>query len=63
MASEDAVNERANRLLDVWMSHGDKVSAAILLKGLWQLLKRTLAHFAACGKRESEFFGVQFTLK
>ncbi|MCE2571591.1 glutamine-hydrolyzing GMP synthase [Motilimonas eburnea] len=57
-AIEDAVAANGNALLDVWMSHGDKVSA--IPAGFSQVAKTATCQFAAMANEEKKFYGVQF---
>ena len=57
-AIEDAVSANGNTLLDVWMSHGDKVSA--IPEGFVQVAKTATCQFAAMANEEKKFYGVQF---
>ncbi|MFO6424907.1 glutamine-hydrolyzing GMP synthase [Motilimonas sp. KMU-193] len=57
-AIEDAVAQNGNALLDVWMSHGDKVSA--IPAGFSQVAKTATCQFAAMANEEKKFYGVQF---
>jgi GMP synthase (glutamine-hydrolysing) len=55
---EDGVGTNGNALLDVWMSHGDKVSAAP--PGFVTTAKTDSCPFAAFVNKEKQFYGVQF---
>ena len=55
---EDHVGANGNALLDVWMSHGDKVSAAPA--GFETTAKTESCPFAAFVNKEKQFYGVQF---
>jgi len=55
---EDAVAEDGNPLLDVWMSHGDKVSA--IPAEFTQVAKTDSCEFAAMACEDKHFYGVQF---
>ncbi len=55
---EDAVAENGNALLDVWMSHGDKVSA--IPEGFITVANTATCQFAAIANEEKRFYGVQF---
>jgi GMP synthase (glutamine-hydrolysing) len=55
---EDAVAENGNALLDVWMSHGDKVSA--IPDGFVTVANTATCQFAAIANEEKRFYGVQF---
>ncbi|WP_088330281.1 glutamine-hydrolyzing GMP synthase [Lacimicrobium sp. SS2-24] len=55
---EDHVGENGNALLDVWMSHGDKVSA--IPQGFETLAKTDSCAFAAMVHQDKQFYGVQF---
>jgi GMP synthase (glutamine-hydrolysing) len=55
---EDHVGANGNALLDVWMSHGDKVSAAP--PGFVTTAKTESCPFAAFVNKEKQFYGVQF---
>ncbi len=57
-AIEDAVADNGNALLDVWMSHGDKVSA--IPDGFTTVAKTETCQFAAMANEEKRFYGVQF---
>jgi len=55
---QDAVSEQGKPLLDVWMSHGDKVSA---IPGDFVTVANTATcQFAAIANEEKRFYGVQF---
>ena len=55
---EDHVGTNGNALLDVWMSHGDKVSAAP--PGFLTTAQTESCPFAAFVNKEKQFYGVQF---
>lgn len=55
---EDHVNPTGNGLLDVWMSHGDKVIA--LPEGFELLARTDTCPYAGMYHAEKQFFGVQF---
>lgn len=55
---EDHIGESGNTLLDVWMSHGDKVSA--LPEGFTTVAKTASCPFAAMANADKQFYGVQF---
>jgi GMP synthase (glutamine-hydrolysing) len=55
---EDHVGTNGNALLDVWMSHGDKVSSAP--PGFVTTAKTDSCPFAAFVNKEKQFYGVQF---
>jgi GMP synthase (glutamine-hydrolysing) len=55
---EDHIGENGNALLDVWMSHGDKVSKAP--PGFITAAKTDSCPFAAFVNPEKQFYGVQF---
>ncbi len=55
---EDHANDKAQALLDVWMSHGDKVTA--LPKGFKVIAETDNAPIAAMGNDRQKFYGVQF---
>jgi GMP synthase (glutamine-hydrolysing) len=55
---EDHVGANGNALLDVWMSHGDKVSAAP--PGFVTTAKTESCPFAAFVNKDKHFYGVQF---
>jgi GMP synthase (glutamine-hydrolysing) len=55
---EDHVGTNGNALLDVWMSHGDKVSAAP--PGFVTTAKTDSCPFAAFVNKDKQFYGVQF---
>ncbi|WP_026959457.1 glutamine-hydrolyzing GMP synthase [Aliagarivorans taiwanensis] len=57
-AIEDAVAPNGNALLDVWMSHGDKVSA--IPEGFAKIAQTPSCEFAAMACEEKQFYGVQF---
>ncbi len=55
---EDHADENGDGLLDVWMSHGDKVTA--LPEGFHCIGSSGNAPFAAMANEEKKFYGVQF---
>ncbi len=55
---EDAVAANGNGLLDVWMSHGDKVTA--IPESFKAIAKTDTCPFAAMADEEKQFYGVQF---
>ena len=55
---EDSVNDAGNALLDVWMSHGDKVSA--IPEGFVSVAQTPSCTYAAMANEEKKFYGVQF---
>ena len=55
---EDRVNEQGHGLLDVWMSHGDKVTG--LPEGFKCIASTESAPFAGMADPERQFYGVQF---
>ena len=57
-AIEDAVSENGNTLLDVWMSHGDKVSA--IPDDFTTIANTATCKYAAMANEEKRFYGVQF---
>tara|TARA_R110001583_G_scaffold15603_4_gene64149 strand:+ start:40909 stop:42483 length:1575 start_codon:yes stop_codon:yes gene_type:complete len=57
-AIEDAVSEHGKPLLDVWMSHGDKVSA--IPADFITVANTATCQFAAIANEEKRFYGVQF---
>ncbi|MGY5452898.1 glutamine-hydrolyzing GMP synthase [Agarivorans sp. MS3-6] len=57
-AIEDAVASNGNALLDVWMSHGDKVSA--IPDGFTTVAQTPSCEFAAMMNQDKQFYGVQF---
>ena len=57
-AIEDSVSASGNALLDVWMSHGDKVSA--IPEGFVTVAKTDSCAFAAMANEDKPFYGVQF---
>ncbi|WCE30307.1 glutamine-hydrolyzing GMP synthase [Vibrio sp. SCSIO 43137] len=55
---EDAIAEDGNPLLDVWMSHGDKV---VEIPGDFvKIAKTDTCPYAAMANEEKKFYGVQF---
>ncbi|MDA7746406.1 glutamine-hydrolyzing GMP synthase [Psychromonas sp.] len=57
-AIQDAVSEQGKPLLDVWMSHGDKVSA--IPADFITVANTATCQFAAIANEEKRFYGVQF---
>ena len=57
-AIEDSVSENGNALLDVWMSHGDKV--ATIPEGFVTIAKTYSCTHAAIANESKQFYGVQF---
>ena len=57
-AIDDAVSDSGKALLDVWMSHGDKVSA--IPEGFVTVANTATCQFAAMANEEKRFYGVQF---
>ncbi|WP_341501773.1 glutamine-hydrolyzing GMP synthase [Gallaecimonas sp. GXIMD4217] len=55
---EDHIGANGNALLDVWMSHGDKVSA--IPEGFVTVAKTDNCPFAIMANEEKRFYGVQF---
>ncbi|GLS82904.1 glutamine-hydrolyzing GMP synthase [Paraferrimonas haliotis] len=55
---EDAINGNGNPLLDVWMSHGDKVSE--IPAGFTKVAATESCQFAAMANEDKHFYGVQF---
>ncbi|GGO66975.1 glutamine-hydrolyzing GMP synthase [Bowmanella pacifica] len=55
---EDHIGSNGNALLDVWMSHGDKVSA--IPEGFSTLAATDSCPFAAMANEDKRFYGVQF---
>ena len=55
---EDHIGANGNAELDVWMSHGDKVSA--IPEGFVQVAKTPSCQFAAMANEDKQFYGVQF---
>jgi len=55
---EDSIGANGNALLDVWMSHGDKVSA--IPEGFKTIAQTPSCAFAAMANEEKKFYGVQF---
>ena len=55
---QDRSNEEAHGLLDVWMSHGDKVTA--LPPGFKVIASNASTPIAAMADEERRFYGVQF---
>jgi len=57
-AIQDAISEQGNPLLDVWMSHGDKVSA--IPQDFTTIASTATCQFAAIANENKRFYGVQF---
>ena len=55
---EDSINSAGNSMLDVWMSHGDKVSA--IPAGFSTIAKTDSCPYAIMSNEEKRFYGVQF---
>ncbi|MEO9911595.1 MAG: glutamine-hydrolyzing GMP synthase, partial [Lentilitoribacter sp.] len=55
---EDSIGENGNALLDVWMSHGDKVAA--VPAGFETIAQTASCPHAAMYNEEKQFYGVQF---
>ncbi|MBM7038574.1 glutamine-hydrolyzing GMP synthase [Vibrio ulleungensis] len=55
---EDAIAEDGNALLDVWMSHGDKVVE--IPSNFTKIAQTDTCPFAAMANEEKNFYGVQF---
>jgi GMP synthase (glutamine-hydrolysing) len=55
---EDDVNHEGLGVLDVWMSHGDKVTA--IPDSFHMVAKTTSCPFAAMADEERRFYGIQF---
>ncbi|MCU7555692.1 glutamine-hydrolyzing GMP synthase [Alteromonas sp. ASW11-19] len=55
---EDTIGGNGNALLDVWMSHGDKVSA--VPEGFETIAQTATCPHAAIYQEEKQFYGVQF---
>ena len=55
---EDSIADNGNGLLDVWMSHGDKVSA--IPDDFFAVAQTPSCAFAAMANEEKKFYGVQF---
>ncbi|MFM2486460.1 glutamine-hydrolyzing GMP synthase [Celerinatantimonas yamalensis] len=55
---QDALSDDDQPLLDVWMSHGDKVSA--IPDGFAALARTETCQFAAMANEDKRFYGVQF---
>jgi GMP synthase (glutamine-hydrolysing) len=55
---EDAIAEDGNALLDVWMSHGDKVVE--IPSNFTKIAQTDTCPFAAMANEEKKFYGVQF---
>jgi len=57
-AIQDALSEQGKPLLDVWMSHGDKVSA--IPSDFVTVANTATCQYAAIANEEKRFYGVQF---
>ena len=57
-AIEDSIGANGNALLDVWMSHGDKVSN--IPEGFSAIAQTPSCKYAAMANEEKNFYGVQF---
>jgi len=57
-AIQDAVSDQGKPLLDVWMSHGDKVSA--IPADFVTVANTATCQYAAIANEEKRFYGVQF---
>ncbi|WP_206483600.1 glutamine-hydrolyzing GMP synthase [Thalassotalea sp. G2M2-11] len=55
---EDSISDNGNALLDVWMSHGDKVSA--IPEGFTTIAQTPSCKYAAMANEDKQFYGVQF---
>ncbi len=55
---EDKIGSNGNALLDVWMSHGDKVST--IPEGFSTVAQTPSCTYAAMANEEKNFYGVQF---
>ncbi|MBB72691.1 MAG: glutamine-hydrolyzing GMP synthase [Legionellales bacterium] len=55
---EDGIDDDSNALLDVWMSHGDKVTA--IPEGFKAIARTSSAPFAGMADDERRFYGLQF---
>ena len=55
---EDAIGANGNATLDVWMSHGDKVSA--IPEGFTTIAQTPSCAYAAMANEDKQFYGVQF---
>jgi GMP synthase (glutamine-hydrolysing) len=55
---EDSIGDNGNALLDVWMSHGDKVSA--IPDGFITVAQTPSCAFGAIANEAKQFYGVQF---
>ncbi|MCC8366171.1 glutamine-hydrolyzing GMP synthase [Xenorhabdus sp. PB61.4] len=55
---QDALNESGTPVLDVWMSHGDKVTA--IPEGFTTVASTDSCPFAIMANEEKRFYGVQF---
>ena len=55
---EDAISDSGKPLLDVWMSHGDKVSE--IPEGFVTVATTSTCPYAAMANDEKKFYGVQF---
>jgi GMP synthase (glutamine-hydrolysing) len=55
---EDSINPQGNGLLDVWMSHGDKVAS--IPNDFVKVAQTPSCAYAAMANEEKKFYGVQF---
>ena len=55
---EDHLSDNGNAMLDVWMSHGDKVSA--IPEGFTTIAQTPSCAYAAMANEDKQFYGVQF---
>ncbi|QDP00395.1 glutamine-hydrolyzing GMP synthase [Thalassotalea sp. PS06] len=55
---EDSIGANGNALLDVWMSHGDKVSD--IPEGFTTIAQTPSCKYAAMANEDKQFYGVQF---
>lgn len=55
---EDSIGANGNALLDVWMSHGDKVSE--IPEGFSTIAQTPSCKYAAMANEDKQFYGVQF---
>ncbi|TKB47097.1 glutamine-hydrolyzing GMP synthase [Thalassotalea mangrovi] len=55
---EDSIGANGNALLDVWMSHGDKVSE--IPEGFTTIAQTPSCKYAAMANEDKQFYGVQF---
>ncbi|WP_394172586.1 glutamine-hydrolyzing GMP synthase [Thalassotalea litorea] len=55
---EDSIGANGNALLDVWMSHGDKVSQ--IPAGFTTIAQTPSCKYAAMANEDKQFYGVQF---